>query len=251
MVPHAECGTIFFLRSGAEHAAPMEKNPSPQDKIDWDVLLFSKSTFYCDYWIEIPEIWRVISLTRWWSYKITSDNRLWIGGNQPSKMADQIFKLLKDEGLDSVEDMESDTAQLRQKLDIAISKKQEKLINSLSLKLANRGRLQEGITGRTPLARQDNVLACLFDHLYTCLSPYLLFVSQLWYLLMSTKFFMTGVAKLSMILRAVYPKLIIGLKITEAEAPLKGSRKKDVSSRSFFKVRGILKLLWRGVTIGT
>ena len=60
---------------------------------------------------------------------------------------------------------------------------------------------------------------------------------------MSTKFFMTGVAKLSMILRAVYPKLIIGLKITEAEAPLKGSRKKDVSSRSFFKVRGILKLL--------
>ena len=86
-------------------------------------------------------------------------------------MADQMrCKLLKDEDFDSVEALESDTAQLRQKLDIAISKKQEKQINNLSQILANRERLQEKIAGRTPVDSQDNILACLFDHLFTCLS---------------------------------------------------------------------------------
>ena len=61
-------------------------------------------------------------------------------------------KLLKDGGFDSVEDLESSIADIRQKLDTATTKEQEKLINRFSEKLARRERLQEEITGRTPLA---------------------------------------------------------------------------------------------------
>ena len=61
-------------------------------------------------------------------------------------------KLLKDGGFDSVEDLESSIADIRQKLDTATTKKQDMLIKSLSKKLARRERLQEEITGRAPLA---------------------------------------------------------------------------------------------------
>ena len=76
-----------------------------------------------------------------------------VSDGRPRNMADQMqCKLLKDEGFDSVEDLESNIADIRQKLDTATTKKQDMLIKSLSQKLANRERLQKEITGRTPLA---------------------------------------------------------------------------------------------------
>ena len=76
-----------------------------------------------------------------------------VSDGRPRNMADQMqCKLLKDEGFDSVEDLESNIADIRQKLDTATTKKQDMLIKSLSQKLANRERLQEEITGRAPLA---------------------------------------------------------------------------------------------------
>ena len=67
-------------------------------------------------------------------------------------MADQICNLLKNEGFDSLEALGNDMAELRQKLNTAITKRQEMLINRLTQKLANRVRLQEEITGRSPFA---------------------------------------------------------------------------------------------------
>ena len=67
-------------------------------------------------------------------------------------MADQICNLLKNEGFDSLEALESSIAELRQQLNTAITKKQEMQINRLTQKLANRVRLQEEITGRSPFA---------------------------------------------------------------------------------------------------
>ena len=67
-------------------------------------------------------------------------------------MADKVGTLLNIEGFDSVEALESSIAEIQQKLDIAITRKQEMVIKSLSQKLANRERLQKEITGRTPLA---------------------------------------------------------------------------------------------------
>ena len=65
-------------------------------------------------------------------------------------MADQICNLLKNEEFASVEALASSIAELRQQLNTAIMKKQE--INHLTQKLANRVRLQEEITSRSPFA---------------------------------------------------------------------------------------------------
>ena len=67
-------------------------------------------------------------------------------------MADQTGNLLKNEGFDSLEALESNIAELRQQLNTAITKKQEMQINRLTQKLANRVRLQEEITGRSRFA---------------------------------------------------------------------------------------------------
>ena len=83
----------------------------------------------------------------------------------PRNMVDQICNLLKNEGFTSVEALESNIAELRQKLNTAITKKQEMQINRLTQKLASRERLQEEITGRSPFAyKYPCMLLASFAH---------------------------------------------------------------------------------------
>ena len=56
-----------------------------------------------------------------------------------------------DDGFDNVEELESDIASKRQKLDAATMSGQEGLIKSLSQKLADRESLQKLIAGRARL----------------------------------------------------------------------------------------------------
>ena len=80
-------------------------------------------------------------------------------------MADPICNLLKNEEFDSVEALASSIAELRQKLNTAITKKQEMQIYRLTQKLASRERLQEEITGRSPFAyKYPCMLLASFTH---------------------------------------------------------------------------------------
>lgn len=67
-------------------------------------------------------------------------------------MHGKIWNLLADEGFDSFEALASSIAELQQKLDTAIIKKQERLIFGVSEKLDVQKRLLKEIAGKIPLA---------------------------------------------------------------------------------------------------
>ena len=64
-------------------------------------------------------------------------------------MSDRIRALLNGAGFDSVEALENDIAELVEKRMLAREKKNDKLADRLSEKLANRERLQKDIAGKT------------------------------------------------------------------------------------------------------
>ena len=71
---------------------------------------------------------------------------------QIGNMHGKICNLLADEGFDSFEALASSIAELQQKLDTAIIKKQERLIFGVSEKLDVQKRLLKEIAGKIPLA---------------------------------------------------------------------------------------------------
>ena len=66
-------------------------------------------------------------------------------------MANEILESLMEYGFDTVEELESDIAAKRQKLDAATMSGQLGLMKSLSQKLAERESLQKRIAGRARL----------------------------------------------------------------------------------------------------